>query len=173
MPFGRRQKVTVRFPAFSSRQQTTSPARPSWWAGHEALVLEAAGQAHTDPTTFPRSSHQRMGFQGEGTSFPLVFFPLFLQRNRAPAGQAKVPCRFNGVGETPQRAPPGRAPFPTVPTAPAGPLVGLSMICYDKPNKKGETILDQSNRTYDILIIGGGAVGCAVCLLYTSDAADE
>ena len=36
------------------------------------------------------------------------------------------------------------------------------MICYDKPNKKGETILDQSNRTYDILIIGGGAVGCAV-----------
>ena len=30
-----------------------------------------------------------MGFQGEGTSFPLVFFPLFLQRNRAPPGRAK------------------------------------------------------------------------------------
>ena len=44
VPFGRRQKVTVWFPTFSSRQQTTSPARPSWWAGHEALVLEAAGQ---------------------------------------------------------------------------------------------------------------------------------
>ena len=42
-----------------------------------------------DGTTFPRSSHQRMGFQGEGTSFPLVFFPLFLQRNRAPPGRAK------------------------------------------------------------------------------------
>ena len=96
VPFGRRQKVTVWFPAFSSRQRTTSPARPSRWAGHEALVLEAAGQAHTDPITFPCSSHQRMGFQGEGTSFPLVFFPLFLQRNRAP---------------------PGRAPFPPVPTA--------------------------------------------------------
>ena len=95
-PLGKRQRVTVRVPAFSYRQQTTSPARPSWWAGHEALVLEAAGQAHTDPTTFPRSSRQRMGFQGEGTSFPLVFFPLFLQRNRAP---------------------PGRAPFPPVPTA--------------------------------------------------------
>ena len=42
-------EVAVRmwFPAFSSRQQTTSPARPSWWAGHEALVLEAAGQAPT------------------------------------------------------------------------------------------------------------------------------
>ena len=79
VPFGRRQRGTVWFPAFSSRQQTTSPARPSWWAGHEALVFEAAGQAHTDPTTFP-----------------LVFFPLFLQRNRAP---------------------PGRAPFPPVSTA--------------------------------------------------------
>ena len=96
VPFGKRQRGTVRFPTFSSRQQTTSPARPSRWAGHEALVLEATGQAHTDPITFPCSSHQRMGFQGEGTSFPLVFFPLFLQRNRAP---------------------PGRAPFPPVPTA--------------------------------------------------------
>ena len=47
VPFGRRQKVTVWFPAFSSCQQTTSPARPSWWAGHEALVFEAAGQAPT------------------------------------------------------------------------------------------------------------------------------
>ena len=36
------------------------------------------------------------GVPKEGTSFPLVFFPLFLQRNRAP---------------------PGRAPFPPVPTA--------------------------------------------------------
>ena len=47
VPFGRRQRGTVWFPAFSSRQQTTSPARPSRWAGHEALVLEAAGQAPT------------------------------------------------------------------------------------------------------------------------------
>ena len=45
-----------------------------------------------DGTTFPRSSHQRMGFQGEGTSFPLVFFPLFLQRNRAPAGKPPFPA---------------------------------------------------------------------------------
>ena len=79
VPFGKRRRKTISFPTFSSRQRTTSPARPSRWAGHEALVLEAAGQAHTDPTTFP-----------------LVFFPLFLQRNRAP---------------------PGRAPFPPVPTA--------------------------------------------------------
>ena len=45
VPFGRRERKPFRFPTFSSRQQTTSPARPSRWAGHEALVLEAAGQA--------------------------------------------------------------------------------------------------------------------------------
>ena len=47
VPFGKRQRVTVRFSTFSCRQRTTSPARPSRWAGHEALVLEAAGQANT------------------------------------------------------------------------------------------------------------------------------
>ena len=47
VPFGKRRRKTVSFPTCSSRQQTTSPARPSWWAGHEALVLEAAGQAPT------------------------------------------------------------------------------------------------------------------------------
>ena len=47
VPFGKRRRKTVSFPTCSSRQRTTSPARPSWWAGHEALVLEAAGQAPT------------------------------------------------------------------------------------------------------------------------------
>ena len=91
VPFGKRRRKTISFPTFSSRQRTTSPARPSRWAGHEALVLEAAGQAPTRPITFPRSSHQRMGFQGEGTSFPLVLFPPFLQRNGAPPGRAPFP----------------------------------------------------------------------------------
>ena len=58
-----------------------------------------------DGTTFPRSSHQRMGFQGEGTSFPLVFFPLFLQRNRAPAGKP----RFPPVPTAPEKEPPPKA----------------------------------------------------------------
>ena len=47
VPFGKRRRKTIPFPTFSSRQRTTSPARPSRWAGHEALVLEAAGQANT------------------------------------------------------------------------------------------------------------------------------
>ena len=121
MPFGKRQKVTVRFPAFSSRQRTTSPARPSRWAGHEALVLEAAGQVGRQKTHAASTTVQRKGVWGKETLSPagsrgrtvrgtvrsdpmrstlilspLVFFPLFLQRNRAP---------------------PGRAPFPPVPTA--------------------------------------------------------
>ena len=78
VPFGKRRRKTISFPTFSSRQRTTSPARPSRWAGHEALVLEAAGQAHTDPTTSPGSSTREWGFQrGEETSFPLgVLSPI-------------------------------------------------------------------------------------------------
>ena len=79
------------------------PLLPPARAGGRAMrrwSLRPQARPLPDGTTFPHSSHQRMGFQGEGTSFPLVFFPLFLQRNRAP---------------------PGRAPFPAVPTAPGTP----------------------------------------------------
>ena len=79
VPFGRRERKPFRFPTFSSRQQTTSPARPSRWAGHEALVLEAAGQAHTDPTTFPRSSTREWGSKGEEPPSPWCSFPYFFK----------------------------------------------------------------------------------------------
>ena len=102
VPFGRRQRVTVRFSTFSFRQRTTSPARPSWWAGHEALVLEAAGQVRRSKNYAASTTIQRKGGgkklfppRGPGAQ-PLVLFPPFLQRNGAP---------------------PGRAPFPAVPTA--------------------------------------------------------
>ena len=87
VPFGKRRRKTISFPTFSSRQRTTSPARPSRWAGHEALVLEAAGQAHTDPTTFP-----------------LVFFLLFLPKKWGPAREGSVPARSNGDGKIPHRS---------------------------------------------------------------------
>ena len=86
-----------RFPLFPP---VNEPPLPPARAGGRAMrrwSWRPQARPLPDGTTFPRSSHQRMGFQGEGTSFPLVFFPLFLQRNRAP---------------------PGRAPFPAVPTAP-------------------------------------------------------
>ena len=114
---GRRKWETERFlSAFSQRYPlgkggekpfffllfppVNEPPLPPARAGGRAMrrwSLRPQARPLPDGTTFPRSSHQRMGFQGEGTSFPLVFFPLFLQRNRAP---------------------PGRAPFPPVPTAP-------------------------------------------------------
>ncbi len=96
VPFGKRQRVTVRVPVFPS---VNKPLLPPAQAGGRAMrrwSLRPQARPIPDGATFPHSSHQRMGFQGEGTSFPLVFFPLFLQRNRAP---------------------PGRAPFPPVPTA--------------------------------------------------------
>ena len=75
-----------------------------------------------DGTTFPHSSHQRMGFQGEGTSFPLVFFPLFLQRNRAPPGRAKflpVPTAIVKPKNQRSRPPVTRSPGrPDTPPAP-------------------------------------------------------
>ena len=70
VPFGRRQRGTVWFPAFSSRQQTTSPARPSWWAGHEALVLEAAGQVRREKKIAASTTVQRKGVWGKETLSP-------------------------------------------------------------------------------------------------------
>ena len=91
VPFGKRQRVTVRVPVFPS---VNKPLLPPARAGGRAMrrwSWRPQARPLPDGTTFPRSSHQRMGFQGEGTSFPLVFFPLFLQRNRAPPGRAKFP----------------------------------------------------------------------------------
>ena len=83
------------------------PLLPPARAGGRAMrrwSLRPQARPLPDGTTFPRSSHQRMGFQGEGTSFPLVFFPLFLQRNRAPPGRAPFPAVPTAQGENPHRA---------------------------------------------------------------------
>ena len=52
----------------------------------------------------PTQPHQRRESRGKNL-FPLGFFPHFFPRNGAPAGQAKVPCRSNGVRKNPQWAP--------------------------------------------------------------------
>ena len=80
-----------RFPLFPP---VNKPLLPPAQAGGRAMrrwSWRPQARPLPDGTTFPHSSHQRMGFQGEGTSFPLVFFPLFLQRNRAPAGKPPFP----------------------------------------------------------------------------------
>ena len=70
VPFGRRRRVAFRFSMLSYRQQTTSPARPSWWAGHEALVLEAAGQVGQQETHAASTTVQRKGVWGKETLSP-------------------------------------------------------------------------------------------------------
>ena len=83
-----------------------------------------------DGTTFPRSSHQKMGFQGEGTSFPLVFFPLFLQRNRAPAGKP----RFPPVPTAPEKEPPPKAQPESNLKAPAKTAIPHNILrCFPLP----------------------------------------
>ena len=92
VPFGRRERKPFRFPTFSSRQQTTSPARPSRWAGHEALVLEAAGQAHTEITIFPLSSTREWGSKGKEPPSPWCSFPYFFKEiGPRPGGQSSRP----------------------------------------------------------------------------------
>ncbi len=75
------------------------PLLPPARAGGRAMrrwSCEAAGQVYRQKTPPPAPTHQRKGVRGKEPPPPVVFFPLFLQRNRAP---------------------PGRAPFPPVPTA--------------------------------------------------------
>ena len=90
-PLGKGEEKPFRFPLFPP---VNKPLLPPARAGGRAMrrwSWRPQARPLPDGTTFPRSSHQRMGFQGEGTSFPVVFFPLFLQRNRAPPGRAKFP----------------------------------------------------------------------------------
>ena len=88
-PLGKGGEKPFRFPLVPP---VNEPLLPPAQAGGRAMrrwSWRPQARPLPDGTTFPRSSHQRMGFQGEGTSFPLVFFPLFLPRNRAPPGRAK------------------------------------------------------------------------------------
>ena len=125
VPFGRRKRVYLRVPTFSSRQRTTSPARPSRWAGHEALVLEAAGQVGQQETHAASTTVQRKGVWGKETLSPAgsrgtapgALSPISPEK-WGPAREGTVPARSNGAGESPQRPPPGKPSFPPFPTAP-------------------------------------------------------
>ena len=126
VPFGKRRRKTISFPTFSSRQRTTSPARPSWWAGHEALVLEAAGQVDRSKNHATSTTGQRKGVWGKETlsptgvqgAKPLGALSPISPEKWGPAREGTVPARSNGAGESPQRPPPGKPSFPPFPTAP-------------------------------------------------------
>ena len=91
------------FPTFSSCQQTTSPARPSRWAGHEALVLEAAGQVCQPKNHVTFITIQRKGVWGKETLSPAG------SRGTAPGALSPI---------SPEKWGPGwEASVPAVPTA--------------------------------------------------------
>ena len=104
---GRRKRETKRFlSAFSQRVPTHVPSPPSRWAGrYGPSNVRAAGRVSRKKYSLPQHNPTREGDPGGGTSSPGGSFPHFFPRNGAPAGQAPVPRRSNGVGETPQRAP--------------------------------------------------------------------
>ncbi len=58
-------------PAVPPVKSIHPPARPSWWAGHEALVLEAAGQVRrVEKKIAPSTTVQRKGVWGKETLSP-------------------------------------------------------------------------------------------------------
>ena len=111
---GRRKRETKRLlSAFSQRVPTHVPSPPSRWAGrYGPSNVRAAGQVTSEKYNFPPHNPTREGSPEGRTSSLWGSFPHFFPRNGAPAGQAKVPCRSNGVGERPQWHPTQAAPIP-------------------------------------------------------------
>ena len=94
--------------AFSQRGPRHVPSPPSRWAGrYGPFNVRAAGQVTSEKYNFPPHNPTREGSPEGRTSSLWGSFPHFFSRNGAPAGQARVPCRSNGVGRNP--TPPGQA----------------------------------------------------------------
>ena len=107
---------------FSQRVPSHIPSPPSRWAGrYGPFAVRAAGRVSCKKYGLPPHNPTREGSPEGRTSSLWGSFPHFFPRNGAPAGQAIVPCRSNGVRKDPQWPPPGRAPFPPVPTAQKSP----------------------------------------------------
>ena len=106
----------------ASKTNASWPAHQLGRAGrYGPFTVRAAGQVTSEKYSLPPHNPTREGSPEGRTSSLWGSFPHFFPRNGAPAGQAKVPCRSNGVRKDPQWPPPGRAPFPPVPTAQKSP----------------------------------------------------
>ena len=99
---GRRKRETKRLlSAFSQRVPTHVPSPPSRWAGrYGPSNVRAAGQVSRQKYSLPPHNPTREGSPEGRTSSLWGSFPHFFPRNGAPAGQAKVPARSNGDGQT-------------------------------------------------------------------------
>ena len=97
--------------AFSQRVSIHVPSPPSRWAGrYGPFNVRAAGQVTSEKYNFPPHNPTREGSPEGRTSSLWGSFPHFFPRNGAPAGQAPVPARSNGVGKPPKRTLPSAAP---------------------------------------------------------------
>ncbi len=91
---------------FSQRAPSHAPSPPSRWAGrYGPSNVRAAGQVTSEKYNFPPHNPTREGSPEGRTSSLWGSFPHFFPRNGAPAGQAKVPRRSNGVEPNPQGRP--------------------------------------------------------------------
>ena len=83
---------------FSQRVPSHIPSPPSRWAGrYGPFAVRAAGRVSCKKYGLPPHNPTREGSPEGRTSSLWGSFPHFFPRNGAPAGQAKVPCRSNGV----------------------------------------------------------------------------
>ena len=91
---------------FSQRVPSHIPSPPSRWAGrYGPFAVRAAGRVSHKRYSLPPPNPTREGSPEGRTSSLWGSFPHFFPRNGAPAGQAKVPCRSNGVRRKPATPP--------------------------------------------------------------------
>ena len=92
----------------------TSPARPAGGRAVTSVTKRGPQAGYLVRSTASPTPPTREGGPGGGTSSPGGSFPHFFPRNGAPAGQATVPARSNGVGIKP------KTPARESPTLPDG-----------------------------------------------------
>ena len=90
------------------------PSPPSRWAGrYGPFQCEGRRPGNQREVQLPPHNPTRRGSPEGRTSSLWGSFPHFFPRNGAPAGQAPVPARSNGVGKPPQKNAAQRGPTPT------------------------------------------------------------
>ena len=104
------------FSSFSQRVPVHAPSPPSRWAGrYGPFAGRAAGQVLRQKYGLPLHNPTREGGPGGGTSSPGGSFPHFFPRNGAPPGRAPFPPVPTAQGQNPTTPPTpskNRAPHP-------------------------------------------------------------
>ena len=114
VPFGRRERKPFRFPTFPP---VNKPLLPPARAGGRAMrrwSWRPQARLQSDQPPSPVFPTREWGSKGKEPPSPLVFFPLFLQRNRAPPGGPSSPPVPTAMEKAPTPCPAG------IPHSPSG-----------------------------------------------------